>query len=174
MRMRTSARKLFRAGLVVAAMGSSMAAEAALVTLDDFHTVVQGSSVSFQGSVTTDAGDPDPLFLNGVSITFLGPPGVVFDDTPFFLNTPLSLSLGGGPLTTGTVNFFDVFTDLTALPGLYSGSLTVLGGSSGFAQDELGTQDFALEVTAVPEPGTMALLATGLLGALAARRRSKG
>jgi len=136
-------------------------------------TISQGGSSGFNASVT-NGGSPR-VYLNALSINFSGPAGITFSDSPFFANTPTFLD----PMqTTGLVSFFDVFVNIAVPTGLYSGTFTVLGGDTDSDQNDLGTQPFSINVvqgtqTPVPEPATMFLLATGLGGAVLARRRAK-
>src|SRR5689334_19630578 len=64
---------------------------AVIFTLDDVHTVAQGSSVTFNGSLTNTG--PEEVFFNGISIT-MGGSGLTPDETPFFINVPQSLGSG--------------------------------------------------------------------------------
>jgi PEP-CTERM motif-containing protein len=167
--------RLLTIAALLALVLSPVPAAAVSFTLEDSEAGVQGTTVSFEGSITTDAGDFDPLFLNAITFTFLGPPQVIFDDLPFF-NLPPELSFtgaGGRPTGTGVQVFFELFLGAAA-PGTYSGSATILGGATIDDQTELGTQDFSLTIrpgqVGVPEPSTLLGLALGLGGLVAARR----
>jgi len=158
---------------VLAIIPAAVKADPVTFTLDDNHSVAAGSSVTFFGSLSN--GGPPEVFLNGLSFSFAsGAPGsITFDDTAFFA-LPASLTSGS---STGLVAFFDAVVSALVPPGVYVGTVSVLGGVDENAQNILGTQEFSITVTGgqdpIPEPATMLLLGSGLAGAAALRRRKR-
>ena len=157
----------------LAILPAAVKADPITLTLDPTHSVAQGSSVTYFGSLSN--GGLPGRFINAVSLTYTGPAGITFNDSAFFTNVPAFLGSGA---TTGVVSFFDVFADLLIPPGSYTGSFSVLGGVDDQDQNILATQEFTIVVTPggqnpVPEPASMLLLASGLAGAAALRRRKR-
>ncbi len=156
-------------GVVLAALvygpAAAQADPAISFVLDDAQIGAPGTSVNFFGVITNTG--TSTVFLNGVNLTLSGA-GLVGDDTPFFNNVPASLGPGG---STGAVAMLSVVIGAGAVPGTYTGTMTVIGGLTADAQVELGTQDF--QVVVVPEPATIVLLGSGLAGAAIARRRRR-
>src|SRR5687767_625584 len=155
----------------LAILPAAVKADPITLTLDPTHSVAQGSSVTYSGSLSN--GGLPGRFINAVSLTL--PPGITFNDSAFFTNVPAFLGSGA---TTGVVSFFDVFADLLIPPGNYIGSFSVLGGVDDQDQNILATHEFTIMVTPggqnpIPEPASMLLLASGLAGAAALRRRKR-
>lgn len=135
-----------------------------------------GTTLHFTGTLrnTTAA----VVFLNGDSAT-LNAPALTLDDTPF-LGAPVSLAPAGQAGSTYTGGFFDVMIPQSALPGVFSGSFSILGGATNTANDVQASQPLSVTVgtpSPVPEASTTAslglLLAVGGL-VVAAKRKKAG
>jgi hypothetical protein len=120
-----------------------------------------GQTVTFSATLTNTG--TDTLFLNGDSVNIAAP--LLADDTKFLLNTPPSLSAG----QSITAPILDVRAPIGAAFGLYTGSMSILGGSTPSEFTTQATQTFAVNV--VPEPATAALLIAGLAGFTWMKRR---
>ncbi len=127
-----------------------------------------GGTVEFTGTLT-NAGAVD-VFLNG-DLSVFPYLTLTLDDSPFFANAPLSLSADGGEYSGP---LFDVTISPVALPGPYSGSFIIQGGSDSNTFDTLASQDFQVTVnTSSPEPNTLFLVTIALTGVFLARRRAE-
>jgi hypothetical protein len=128
------------------------------------------STVTFNGTLTNVGADL--VYLNGDSFSGLAP-GLTLDDSDFNNNFPFFL-IGGD---SATADIFAVTLDDTVLPGDYTGSFSILGGTDPSSEDVLATQNFQIDVPGVPEPGNFALFvglgiaASGVL--MRGRRRHK-
>lgn len=125
-----------------------------------------GDTLTFAGTLTNTSASL--LFFSGDSFT-LGGTDLVLDDSPFFLEGPLSLEAGEvftGPLFTVQIG--------PSTPSQFApGTFTILGGLNEGDQNELATSSFSVSVTA-PEPSSgLLVLGTTLTAAFALRRRKR-
>ena len=160
------------AGLLLC--GTAAKADSFSFTIDSAtQQAVPGDVLKFFGTVG-NSGDPGAslIYLNGDAATWddgLQHDSLFVDDSPFLSNFPQSLNLG----QTSTGELFS----LTVMPGTpagsYAGIFAIIGGSDGDAQDVLGFQDFAVNVTEtpIPEPSSLLLLLSGLAGLAGTLRR---
>lgn len=136
--------------------GLGLAAHAGVIMTVSFSpqqlSGLPGTTVQLSGTLTNN--DTNTQFIVSDSVTF---PFAV-DDTPFFINSPLSLL--PGELSSPFV-FLDIPIPVGQAQGLYNGQFTVIGGTDPNGQNILGAGNFAVEV--VPEPSTVLLLGGGLV-----------
>jgi hypothetical protein len=126
-----------------------------LTITPDSLSATPGGTIEFTGTLMNTGGSE--LFLNG-DLSELGYSGLTVDDSPFFSDAPLSLDPDGsytGPL-------FDVVVSSGTPAGTYAGSFTVQGGTDANAVSNLATQNFQVNVGAVPEPRSVGFILIGM------------
>jgi hypothetical protein len=163
MRLRTIVGIVGALAMVLALAPST--AYALAFTLEDAELLVPGETVTFEATVAWDTGDPNPIFLDALSVN-LGGAGLTVDDHPFFVNFPIFIAMGGS--ATGTM--FNVSASLAAALGTFNGSATLFTSDGQGGQTAQYTQDF--QVNVIPEPATLLLVGSGV-SALAARARRR-
>lgn len=163
--------------VAVFAITPGASADALDITLPTVTVMAGETGVAVFGTLTNLSADT--VFLNGDTenaAAAIVAPGSV-NDTPFFLNAPLSLAAGQ---SSGLIELFTFDVAAGVSPGLAgAGVFSGLGGvgaanSSNF--DLLGSQHFSVNVQpattgTVPEPGTLVYLGIGLAAMVAASRR---
>lgn len=126
-----------------------------LLTVQSSQVGIVGTTLEFSGSLS-NIGD-QTLYLNGTGVQFPAI-DITFDDSPFFAFVPPILN--AGDRYTGLL--FYAIIDSMAIPNDYFGAVTIFGGIDPVALDALGTQNFSISVTNVPEPSAKLLGTLGI------------
>jgi hypothetical protein len=118
-----------------------------------------GATLTFDATLTNLSSST--IFFNGDSSTTASA-FLTVSDNPFLNNAPLSLAAGA---SSGPFAMFAV----TLAPGIAAGiynlnDFTILGGLTNVDFNPVGSANFTVDVLPVPEPGTLVLVASGLLG----------
>ncbi len=136
-----------------------------LTLANPFQTIGAGQTVTFDATATVTPGNANNIYLNGDTYNIIDA-GSLFtlSDTDFFTNFPLYLTpTGAGDTYTGAI--FTV-TNTGSVAETYAGVFNLLGGATGSASAVLATVNFGSPAAAAPEPSSLLLLTTGLIGAL--------
>ena len=153
--------------LLVCAAGVSLAgaiasADALMIALDSPTLMGSpGDTLQFFGTITNTT--IDPIFLNGDNFNLAAFDPSVIDDTPFFLNAPLSLD---GGTSSGDLELFDIDIPSSFTPGGYDGTFQILGGGDASQQVLQGSASFTVDVqqtSGVPEPSAGIMTTLGLI-----------
>jgi|HubBroStandDraft_1064217.scaffolds.fasta_scaffold00001_37 hypothetical protein len=141
-------------------LSSAARADSISLTLTEIvQTGAAGTTVTFDGSLTNLTGGT--IFLNGAGAT-VSSPFLTVNDNPFLINAPLSLAAdaSSGPFALFTVSI----APGTPLGTYGPSTFLILGGANNSAFGTIGSTQFTVDVSSVPEPGTIVLLSSGLLG----------
>ncbi len=158
---------LFAASCSVGLLSKAAHADTLTLTLSTPSSVTTqgGGEVDYYGTIAAAAGNIGVEYLNGDSYSIGAP--FTFSDNGYAYGAPFFLAAGES--YTGLL--FDILVPANSAVGAYTGTFTILGGSSSLANSNIASASFTTAVT--PEPSTWLLLGTGILGlGLVARRRN--
>jgi hypothetical protein len=147
-------------------LGGLACASPVITLTNPNQTGAPAGLLSFDVTIANPGGG-SILFLNADATTVDSP--LLLDDQ-FFLNSPLSLN---SP-ESATFTLFTISIPGVIAPGLYNGSISIIGGVDASDQSLLGSVSFTVTVptvsSAVPEPSTL-IVAAPLLWWVVRKRR---
>ena len=133
------------------------------------------SEVFFTGTITNTSSST--IYLNGLNLVqnaSTTPASGVFttDSSPFYNNAPASLAPMGSMGNSYTGQLFGIITSGSFnASSQFNGTATLDGGLTNSSSDTLGTPQNFFVSSAMPEPGALALLASGLIAGVPFLRR---
>lgn len=154
--------------MTMLALGTAQGGVIGLTFDQPDQTGIAGDTLHFFGLIANTG--PGQVFLNGNSLNLTMSSATLND--LFLANVPLFLD---GDTDSGTIELFEVSLSDPRLdvPGVYSGTYTLLGGADDSASEILGTWNFSITIedtsAGVPEPGTGWMVVLGVAGVAASR-----
>ncbi len=122
------------------------------ITFTQDGTVMAGGSVSFNASITNNTSST--IFLTGSRGSASSPLSIDATDFGLYLQINSPVSLGPGQ-SLKNIDAFTITVGSSALPGLYGGSFSVLGGANESAGDLVGSANFPVDVSVGAAPQTL-------------------